>query len=99
MPDWVPARPSVRVSAAVRPALHRQPPLAGPTDIRWCHRLLLGRQPEAHGYRGYVPLVTNNAVTREDLVSFFVSSPEFRNRLVETLGSPKGHPSAQRSTS
>ncbi len=92
MPDWVPNRPSVRLSAAVRRALHRHPPLAGPMDIRWCYRLLLGREPEAHGYRGYVHLVTNNAVTREDLVSFFVSSPEFRNRLVETLGSTQGTP-------
>jgi FkbM family methyltransferase len=66
--------------------------LAGPADIRWCYRLLLGREPESHGYRGYLHLVTNNAVTRDDLVSFFVSSPEFRSRLVETLGSTEGTP-------
>lgn len=36
--------------------------------------------------------MTNNAVTREDLVSFFVSSPECRNRLVEALGSTQGIP-------
>jgi FkbM family methyltransferase len=80
------------MTAAVRRALHRQPPLAGPTDIRWCYRLLLGREPEAHGYRGYVHLVTNNAVTRDELVSFFVSSPEFRSRLVDTYGSTQGAP-------
>ena len=92
LPAWVPARLSARLSAALRRARQRQPPLAGPADIRWCYRLLLGREPEAHGYRGYLHLVTNNAVSRDDLVSFFVSSPEFRSRLVETFGSTQGTP-------
>ena len=92
LPAWIPVRPPARVSAAIRRARQRRPRLAGPTDIRWCYRLLLGREPEAHGYRGYLHLVTNNAVTRDELVSFFVSSSEFRNRLVEAYGSTQGTP-------
>jgi FkbM family methyltransferase len=80
------------VSAAIRRAVQRKPPLAGPADVRWCYRLLLGREPEAHGLRGYVHMVTNNPVTRDELVSFFVSSSEFRNRLVETYGNSQGTP-------
>jgi FkbM family methyltransferase len=59
----------------------REPKLAGPADVRWCYRLLLGREPDRHGQRGFLSLITDNAVSRRDLVSFFLSSPEFRTRL------------------
>jgi FkbM family methyltransferase len=92
LPAWVPVRPSVSLKAAMRRTLQRNPPLAGPADVRWCYRLLLGREPEPHGLHGYVHLVTNNAVTRDELVSFFVSSPEFRDRLINTHGNTDGAP-------
>jgi FkbM family methyltransferase len=82
------------MSAFVRRLRQRRPPLAGPSDVRWCYRLLLGREPEAHGSRGYVDLITNNAVTRDELVGFFVSSPEFRGRLSQTYGYAEGAPVA-----
>jgi FkbM family methyltransferase len=82
------------MSAAIRRVRQRTPPLAGPTDVRWCYRLLLGREAETHGRRGYVDLVTENAVTRDELVSFFVSSSEFRDRLSEMYGYADGTPIA-----
>ncbi len=36
--------------------------------------------------------MTHNLVTRDELVGFFLSSPEFRNRLVETYGNSEGPP-------
>jgi FkbM family methyltransferase len=37
-------------------------------------------------------MVTNNPITRDELVSFFISSTEFRSRLVETYGNSEGTP-------
>jgi FkbM family methyltransferase len=82
------------MSAALRRIRQRTPPLAGPADVRWCYRLLLGREAETHGRRGYVDLVTDNAVSRDELVSFFVSSSEFRDRLSEKFGHTEGVPMA-----
>ncbi|MGA2836447.1 MAG: FkbM family methyltransferase [Acidimicrobiales bacterium] len=82
------------MSAWVRRARQRQPALAGPTDVRWCYRLLLGREPDDHGYRGYVDLVTTNAVSRDELVGYFVASPEFRDRLSEEFDYTEGTPVA-----
>jgi len=94
LPGWLPIRPTPRLSAFVRRIRQRQPPIAGPSDVRWCYRLLLGREPDAHGARGYVDLITNNVVTRDELVGYFVSSPEFRARLSRAYGYSKGEPVA-----
>jgi FkbM family methyltransferase len=79
-----------RTRAWLRRKNSREPPLAGPSDIRWCYRLLLGREPDAHGYRAYAALITDHAVPRADLVSFFISSPEFRERLESQFGGVGG---------
>ncbi len=82
------------MSAWIRRTRQRQPVLAGPADIRWCYRLLLGREPDDHGYRGYVELVTTNSVSRDQLVGYFVESPEFRDRLAKKFGNTDGTPVA-----
>jgi FkbM family methyltransferase len=57
--------------------------------------LLLGREPDARGYRAYASLIADHAVPRADLVSFFVSSPEFRERLEVQFGGIGGHAPAE----
>ena len=70
----------------VRRLRHPEAMLAGAADVKWCYRLLLGREPEGRGRRGFVSLVTDNAVPRSELVSLFLSSPEFRDRLNTAYG-------------
>jgi FkbM family methyltransferase len=55
-------------------------------DLRACYRLFLDRSPDAHGMNTYSPRVRRLGVSVEDLVSWFVSSPEFRARLPRLLG-------------
>ncbi|MGO8873704.1 MAG: FkbM family methyltransferase [Acidimicrobiales bacterium] len=81
VPPWLAPLLPPRARAWARRRNTRDPKLAGPADVRWCYRLLLGREPDEHGERGFLALVTDHAVARDDLVSFFVSSPEFRSRL------------------
>ena len=81
LPRWLPVRPPARLSAALRRMRYREDSLAGPADVKWCYRLLLGREPDDHGLRGFVSLVTDNPVPRAELASLFLSSPEFRDRL------------------
>ena len=66
--------------------------MAGPVDVKWCYRILLDREPESHGLRSFTSYVTENAITRSDLVSLFLSSPEFRNRLSGSLDLATGTP-------
>lgn len=80
------------MSSFVRRHRQRITPLAGPADVRWCYRLLLGREPDAHGLRGYRDLIAHNAVTRDELVGYFISSPEFRGRLNHAYGNREGAP-------
>lgn len=68
--------------------------LAGPDDVRWCYRLFLGREPDAHGERGYLELVRGGRLTRQELTGYFLASPEFRERLVRSLGWAAGAPQA-----
>jgi FkbM family methyltransferase len=62
-------------------------------DIDWCYRLLLGREPEPHGREGFVSLVSNGG-TRDELVGYFVASPEFRERLLRAFSWREGAPEA-----
>ncbi|MGH9169591.1 MAG: FkbM family methyltransferase [Acidimicrobiales bacterium] len=60
-------------------------PRASFDDVDSCYWLLLGRDPDPEGrglYRSYV----ESGILREELVNLFVGSPEFRERLVSTLG-------------
>jgi FkbM family methyltransferase len=75
-----------RTRAWLRRKNAREPVLAGPSDIRWCYRLLLGREQDRRGFSAYAALITDHAVPRADLVSFFISSPEFRDRLEDEFG-------------
>ena len=68
--------------------------LAGPDDVRWCYRLFLGREPDAHGERGYLQLIRDGHISREELTGYFLSSPEFRQRLVRSLSWAAGAPQA-----
>jgi len=63
-------------------------------DITWCYRLLLGREPEDHGQLGYEALLGAGGITRRELVGFFLSSPEFTNRLLGTYQWAIGAPQA-----
>ena len=51
------------------------------SDVLACYRLLLGRTPDERGYRGYAFLVRNRRVTVAELAGYFISSPEFGDRM------------------
>jgi FkbM family methyltransferase len=67
-------------------------PIATPRDITNCYRLILGREPDERGYRGYRHQLRNNYLSVDQLVADFVNSTEFRNRLRHTFGSADGLP-------
>lgn len=50
--------------------------LADENDVRACYRLLLGRDPDPDGWRTYTSQL--GALRRDDLVRYFLFSPEFR---------------------
>ena len=49
-------------------------------DIYYCYRLLLGRNPDLHGFQTYQSNVQNRPVPVAELVEMFLSSEEYRNR-------------------
>ncbi len=61
-------------------------------DIDWCYRLLLDREPDQHGKEGFQALLAGTGISRQELVGYFISSPEFRNRLVTSFGWSEGAP-------
>jgi len=61
-------------------------------DIVWCYQMLLGREPETAGQRDYEALIDQGGITREQLVGYFFSSPEFRERLVHSFEWTEGVP-------
>jgi FkbM family methyltransferase len=56
---------------------------ATPADLRSSYRLLLGRRPDREGWLDFLTLV-ESGITRTDLVEHFISSVEFRQRLLTT---------------
>jgi FkbM family methyltransferase len=67
----------------------RDPDRATLADLRSCYQLLLGRAPDAHGWRAYAARV-RDGVDREELAVEFMSSVEFKDRLVRTLAWDQG---------
>ncbi len=67
------------------------PARAGADDVSWCYRLFLGREPDPHGLDGYLALV-EGGISRDELVEYFLASPEFRERLVRTFEWREGAP-------
>jgi FkbM family methyltransferase len=63
-------------------------------DLRSCYRLLLGREPDEAGFRGYLPYVNVRPTPVDELVGSFISSVEFRRRLATTFGWSTGAPEA-----
>jgi FkbM family methyltransferase len=51
-----------------------------------CYRLILGREPDERGYEVYVNLVRDASISVDQLVRFFLVSPEFRDRLHRVFG-------------
>jgi FkbM family methyltransferase len=49
-------------------------------DVAYCYRLLLGRQPDAEGWRYYTELVDKGDLSVERLVGSFTDSHEYRTR-------------------
>jgi FkbM family methyltransferase len=69
-------------------------PAATVEDITYCYRLFLGREPEPHGFRGYQALVDEGHISRDELVRYFLASPEFSERLRKTFEWGVGAPVA-----
>lgn len=55
--------------------------LATIEDVDALYRLILGRQPDAAGYRLYQGMVERRSISVDALVGAFLSSPEFRDRV------------------
>lgn len=53
---------------------------AGPEDVYYCYRLLLGRLPDSEGWKTYEAAVRDRRMRAETLVADFLASPEFRRR-------------------
>ena len=53
------------------------PNTAGMEDIRYCYRLLLGREPDAAGQSAFARLASEGAITPQKLAEHFLSSEEF----------------------
>jgi len=60
------------------------PEIASPSDVKYCYRILLGREPDPAGLRHYTDMVTRQPVAMATLFELFIRSPEFRSRLRDT---------------
>ncbi|TMM20313.1 MAG: FkbM family methyltransferase [Actinobacteria bacterium] len=61
-------------------------------DVRACYRLLLGREPDERGLCGHIHKIASRPTPVDELVTNFVSSPEFRQRLQRTFAFTTGTP-------
>src|SRR5271163_4706029 len=71
-------------------------PRATYNDITNCYRLILGREPDPHGYNGYKSILDAGRISRDDLVGYFLSAPEFHDRLAKNFEYGVGIPEAVR---
>jgi FkbM family methyltransferase len=78
-------------SAARRLSRRDGPPLATPADLRASYRLLLGREPDRRGALDFLSLI-DLGMARDELVSHFMSSPEFRQRQLADARRSEGGP-------
>jgi FkbM family methyltransferase len=65
---------------------------ASARDVRACYRLLLGREPDERGLCGHIHKIASRPTPVDELVTNFVSSPEFRHRLQRTFSFTTGTP-------
>lgn len=49
-------------------------------DVIACYRLLLGREPDAEGFKNFRALVASGGHPLDDLVALFLNSPEYQQR-------------------
>jgi FkbM family methyltransferase len=63
-------------------------PLATDEDIYYSYRLLLGRNPDLHGFHTHQSLLKERPVPVTELVEIFLTSPEFRNRCMGLREAP-----------
>jgi FkbM family methyltransferase len=85
-----PSRAAVTAGAPGTP----RSPRATDRDIVYCYRILLGREPDAHGLGGYQSIVRQGHISRDNLVAYFLSSPEFHDRLAKNFEYGVGAPQA-----
>jgi FkbM family methyltransferase len=69
-------------------------PPATVDDITYCYRLFLGREADPHGFHGYKSIIDQGHISRDDLVGYFLSSPEFHDRLAQNFEYGIGTPDA-----
>lgn len=55
-------------------------------DLRACYRILLGRQPDKHGLETYSPKIRRQGISLTELVDYFLSSREFKERMFHSVG-------------
>jgi FkbM family methyltransferase len=65
---------------------------ATPEDVRYCYRLLLGREPDPEGLHGFIALVESRNVPVTELTASFMNLAEFRDRLQHTFEWNEGAP-------
>lgn len=102
-PRLAPARPPLagglrhladRLAPSSPPAAAPEGRMATEEDLRACYRLLLGREPDDSGWRGYLPYIHQRPTPVDELVGFFLASVEFRRRQATTFGWTTGAPEA-----
>jgi FkbM family methyltransferase len=64
--------------------------VSGP-DVYWGYRLLLGREPDEEGWRHYRDAIRSGGLSREELVSDLLTSPECRHRGLLQPSHERGH--------
>jgi FkbM family methyltransferase len=68
--------------------------LATYDDITNCYRILLGRPADPHGFGGYKTIIDEGHISLDTLVAYFLSAPEFHERLAKNFEYGVGVPDA-----
>jgi len=67
-----------------------RPERATMADLRACYRILLGRRPDKHGLDTFSPKVRRQGIGLTELVGYFLSSREFKERMLDAVGAGTG---------
>lgn len=65
--------------------------LATEEDVRYCYRLLLGREPDSAGMRHFHAAIRNTSLSLDDLVEGFLQSPEFKGQRSRRVSSASNY--------
>jgi FkbM family methyltransferase len=85
-----------RIASKTARARGGSPARATYDDITNCYRILLGREADPHGFGGYKTIIDEGHISLNELVAYFLSAPEFQDRLSKNFEYGVGLPDAVR---